>query len=96
MRETVKKLAGLCQKVRLAQMLLKTDAAGPGWTGARFAEAFDSCARTIEKLRERFVTEGFASTLDGKPRDKPPTAKLLKGNFDDSTCSDRPRRMEGS
>ena len=60
-------------------MLLKADAAGPAWTDERIAEAFDSRTRTVEKLRERFVTEGFASTLDGKPRDKPPTAKILSG-----------------
>ncbi len=77
--EVVKKLAGSSQKVRRAQMLLKADAAGPAWTDERIAEAFDSRPRTVEKLRERFVTEGFASTLDGKRRDTPPTAKILSG-----------------
>jgi hypothetical protein len=66
LREVVKKLAGSSQKVGRAQMLLKTDAAGPAWTDERIAEAFDSRTRTVEKLRERFVTEGFASTLAGK------------------------------
>jgi hypothetical protein len=79
LREVVKKLAGSSQKVRRAQMLLKTDAAGPAWTDERIAEAFDSRTRTVEKLRERFVTEGFASTLAGKRRDQPPTAKILSG-----------------
>jgi hypothetical protein len=79
LREVVKKLAGSSQKVGRAQMLLKTDAAGPAWTDERIAEAFDSRTRTVEKLRERFVTEGFASTLAGKRRDQPPTAKILSG-----------------
>jgi hypothetical protein len=79
LREVVKKLAGSSQKVRRAQMLLKTDAAGPAWTDERIAETFDSRTRTVEKLRERFVTEGFASTLAGKRRDQPPTAKILSG-----------------
>jgi hypothetical protein len=79
LREVVKKLAGSSQKVRRAQMLLKTDAAGPAWTDERIAEAFDSRTRTVEKLRERFVTEGFASTLAGQRRDQPPTAKILSG-----------------
>jgi hypothetical protein len=79
LREVVKKLAGSSQKVRRAQMLLKTDAAGPAWTDERIAKAFDSCTRTVEKLRERFVTEGFGSTLAGKRRDQPPTAKILSG-----------------
>lgn len=77
--EIVKKLKGSSQKVRRAQMLLKADVAGPAWTDERIAEAFDSRTRTIEKLRERFVTEGFEHTLHGKPREKPPTEKILCG-----------------
>jgi hypothetical protein len=79
LREIVKKLHGSSQKVRRAQMLLKADAAGPAWTDERIAEAFDSRTRTVEKLRERFVTEGFEQTLQGKPREKPPTEKVLSG-----------------
>lgn len=79
LREVVRTLNGSSQKVRRAQMLLKADAAGPAWTDERIAEAFESRTRTVEKLRERFVTEGFEQTLDGKPRDKPPTEKVLSG-----------------
>ncbi len=79
LREVVKNLSGSSQKVRRAQMLLKTDAAGPSWTDEQIAEAFDSRTRTVEKLRERFVTAGFEATLDGQPRDQPPTEKLLSG-----------------
>ena len=78
LREIVKKLKGSSQKVRRAQMLLKADAAGPAWTDEQIAEAFDSRTRTVEKLRERFVTEGFEQTLHGKPREKPPTEKILE------------------
>jgi hypothetical protein len=77
--EVVKQLKGSGQKVRRAQMLLKADVSGPSWTDERIAEAFDSRTRTVEKLRERFVTEGFESTLNGKPREKPPTEKILSG-----------------
>jgi hypothetical protein len=79
LREIVRTLKGSSQKVRRAQMLLKADVAGPAWTDERIAEAFDSRTRTVEKLRERFVTEGFEQTLHGKPREKPPTEKLLSG-----------------
>lgn len=79
LREVVKKLHGSSQKFRRAQMLLKADVAGPAWTDERIAEAFDSRTRTIEKLRERFVSEGFEQTLHGKQRDKPATEKLLNG-----------------
>jgi hypothetical protein len=79
LREVIKQRGGSSQKVRRAQMLLKADVGGPAWTDEQIAAAFDSRTRTMEKLRERFVTEGFESTLHGKPRDKPPTEKLLSG-----------------
>jgi len=79
LREVVKKLNGSSQKVRRAQMLLKADVAGRAWTDEQIAEAFDSRTRTVEKLRERFVTDGFEQTLHGKPRDKPATEKILGG-----------------
>lgn len=79
LHEVAKKLKGSSQKVRRAQMLLKADVAGPAWTDQQIAEAFDSRTRTVEKLRERFVTEGFEQTLQGKPREQPATEKLLRG-----------------
>ena len=79
LREVVAKLTGSSQKVRRAQMLLKADEAGPAWTDGRIAEASDSRTRTVEKLRERFVTAGFEQVLHGKQRDKPPTEKILGG-----------------
>ena len=79
LREIIKKLKGSSQKVRRAQMLLKADVAGPAWTDQQIAEAFESRTRTVEKLRERFVTEGFAQTLHGKQREKPATEKILGG-----------------
>ncbi len=79
LREIVRQLSGSSQKVRRAQMLLKADAAGPAWTDQRIAEAFDSRTRTVEKLRERFATEGFEQTLAGRQREKPATEKILSG-----------------
>lgn len=79
LQEVVRKLQGSSQKVRRAQVLLKADVAGPAWTDERIAEAFGCRTRTVEKLRERCVTEGFEQTLDGKQREKPATPKLLSG-----------------
>ena len=62
-----------------AQILLKADADGPGWTDNRIAEAFGCRRQTVEKIRQRFVEYGFEETLDGKKRDKPPTGKQLSG-----------------
>ncbi len=76
--EVVAKLNGSSQKVRRAQILLKADADGPAWTDAKIAEAFDCRTKTVENIRERFVTAGFDLTLNGKPRVEP-RPKLLDG-----------------
>jgi hypothetical protein len=79
LKQVVEKFKGSSQKVRRAQVLLKADADGPGWTDARIADAFGCRTKTVENIRERFVTEGFQVTLDGQPRPKPPCPKLLDG-----------------
>lgn len=79
LEEVVKKLKGTSQKVKRANILLKADAGGPGWTDARIAEALDCRTKTVENVRQRFVEQGFDVTLDGKKREKPPTEKLLNG-----------------
>jgi hypothetical protein len=78
-QEIVKKLKGSSQKVRRAQILLKADADGPGWTDAKIAEAFNCRVQTIENLRKRLVTEGFALALEGQKRQHPPTPPKLDG-----------------
>jgi len=78
-REVIKKLAGTSEKVRRAQILLKADADGPAWTDARIAEAFSCRTKTVENIRQRFVEQGFAPTLDRKRPQSPPANKLLDG-----------------
>ena len=39
-QEVVKKLKGTSQKVRRAQVLLKADAEGAGWTDEKICEAY--------------------------------------------------------
>jgi Homeodomain-like domain len=79
LQEVVKKLSGSGEKVRRAQILLKADVDGPGWSDSRIAEAFTCRRQTVEMLRERFVATGFQVTLDRKKRADPPTEKLLDG-----------------
>ena len=78
-QEVVKKFKGSSQRVRRAQVLLKSDADGPDWTDARIAEASHCRVQTIENLRKRLVTEGFETALNGKERKSPPTPPLLDG-----------------
>ena len=79
LRAVVKKLKGTSQKVRRAQILLKADADGPNWTDKKIAEAFSCRTKTVENIRQRFVTDGFEIALNGKKRNAPPRQKLLGG-----------------
>ena len=77
--DIVRRLKGTGQKVRRAQILLKADAVGPNWTDQRIAEAFSCRTRTVEKIRQRLVEQGFEETLHGAKRPQPPVEKLLDG-----------------
>jgi transposase len=79
LRSVVKKLKGSSQKVRRAQMLLKADADGPKWSDRQISEAFSCRIKTVENVRQKFVTEGFDASLNRKKRETPPRAKLLDG-----------------
>mgnify|MGYP001827038047 FL=1 len=79
LEQVVGKLKGSSQKVKRANILLKADIDGPGWTDAKIAEALDCRIKTVENVRQRFVEEGFEIALNGKKREKPPTEKLLDG-----------------
>lgn len=80
LQSVVKHLKGTSQKVRRAQILLKADARGPNWTDQRIAEAFNCRTRTVERLRQRLVEQGFEEALDRVERKEPPVAKLLTGD----------------
>lgn len=54
--------------VKKAYILLAADENGPNWTDERIKEAYQSSIRTIERLRERFVEDGFKAAMFGKPR----------------------------
>ena len=52
-QDIVKRLKGTSEKVKRAQILLRADADGPGWSDAKIAEAYGCSVRTVENLRER-------------------------------------------
>lgn len=76
----VKKFSGSSQKVRRAQILLKSDAEGPAWTDAQIADAFGCRTKTVENIRQRLVEFGFEQTLNGKKRAEPARPKCLTGD----------------
>jgi Homeodomain-like domain len=78
-QDTVRKPRGSFMKRRRAQILLKADTDGPGWTDEQIAQAFDCRTQTVENIRQRLVTCGFESTLCGEKCGKAPRPKLLDG-----------------
>jgi hypothetical protein len=56
------------QQVLRARVRRKAEADGPHWTEAATATACDGRPPTIANMRERFVTEGCASTWHGTPK----------------------------
>lgn len=74
----VKELSGSSQKVRRAQILLKSDADGPAWTDAKIAKHL-----IVEPRPLRIFDNGSSNTAfakpDGKKRSSPPTLKMLNG-----------------
>ena len=79
LREVIRTLNGSSMKVRRAQILLKADADGPNWTDQQIADAFNCRTKTVENIRQRLVTQGFAAALDKKQPESPPRAKRLDG-----------------
>jgi len=77
--EVRKKLVATSEKSKRAFMLLKADADGPNWTDEKIAEALSCRVRTIEKVRKKFVTEGFDAALNRKKPARAPRKKTLDG-----------------
>jgi transposase len=77
--------------LRHAQALLKADRS-VGWTDAAIADAFTLSVRTVERLRQRFVEEGFAAAL--KPQAVPRLPRKVDGEVEAHlialACSDPP------
>jgi transposase len=49
-----------------ARILLKADADADGWPDERIAEALDTSAATVARLRKKFVQQGLEATVQRK------------------------------
>lgn len=64
-----------------ARILLLADQGdgGPAWEDRRVAEALGCGHRTVERVRERFVTDGIDAALTHKTPASPPRQPVLDG-----------------
>ena len=81
-----------------ALLLLDAGEQGPKWTVAKVAEALGVTSRSLEKLKKRFVEEGFKAAIKRKQRVKPPREIQFGGEFEAQllalACSDAPEGRE--
>ncbi len=54
--------------LKRAYILLQSDVNGPGWKDEAIKSAYGVSICTIERLRERFIEDGFEVALEGKKR----------------------------
>lgn len=52
--------------VTRARILLKADAEGDGWADERIAEALDTSAATVARIRKKFVQQGWEAAVQRK------------------------------
>ncbi len=80
LRELISKGKAAAYKQRHARVLLKTDQGrhGEHWTDEQIERALDVHPTTVERLRKRFVEEGFEATL-GRKEQKNRKAKKIDG-----------------
>lgn len=69
------------RSITRARILLLADQGrgGPSWEDGRVAEALGCGRRTVERVRERFVSDGLDAALTHKPQDKPSRTPVLDG-----------------
>ena len=75
----MKRLKGTSEKVTRAPRRLKADADGPEWSDIKMAEVSACRVQTVETVRKRWVTEGFAVALARTKRSPAPTPHTLDG-----------------
>ena len=64
-----------------ARILLKADASPgrPAWSDSKIAEAVEVGTATVERVRKRFVIQGFEAALARKPQERPSRPRTLDG-----------------
>ena len=78
------------KKVLKARVLLK---ANQGWPDSRIAAAFDLNVRTVERMRQQFVEEGFATFLAGRYKNRQYFRKIdghAEADLIATACSEPP------
>src|SRR6266545_2000554 len=87
---------GAARRLTHARLLLLADTApGQERSDVDIVDALGASVRTVERVRQRLVTEGFQAALDPKPQPARPAKIKIKGDVEQRlvqlACSDPPR-----
>lgn len=87
---------GAARRLIHARILLLADTAlGPGRPDTDIVSALGISLRTVERVRQRLVTEGFSAALDHRPQPARPDKVKIKGDVEQKlvqlACSDPPQ-----
>jgi transposase len=86
---------GAARRLTHARILLLADAAcGQEWADADIVDALGVSVRTVERVRQRLVTEGFEVALRPRPQPPRPAKIKIKGDLEQRliqlACSEPP------
>lgn len=79
LKEMVRKGKAAAYKIKHANILLKSDADGPGWTDEETAEAFGCHVNTVKNVRRRLVEHGLEAALERKKQERPSREPIFDG-----------------
>ena len=92
--EVVRKGKAAAYKIKHANILLKVDADGPGWTDEETAEAFGCHVNTVKNVRRRLVEQGLDAALERKKQERPSREPIFDGEKEArliaTSCSEPP------
>lgn len=67
-------------QIKYANILLKSDINGPGWTDEQAALAFSCHRNTVTNLRQRLVEQGLEAALQRKSQQRPSRQPVCDGD----------------
>jgi hypothetical protein len=86
--EVIGKGKAAARKIKHANVLLKLDAGGPGWSDPQAADAFDCSARTVFGIRQRCVETDLEAAPECQKREHPPPVNgFLAGTARHNWCA---------
>ena len=90
----INKGKGAAYKIKHANIMLKADADGSGWTDEQIAKAFSVHWNTVRNVRQRFVEQGLEAALNRKKLEGPFYQQIIDGEVEAKlialSCSEPP------